>query len=102
MLSPAKALGALTSGVPLLMMAAYDLDNAKHHRLGLPEDNLAAIFLIIAGGICFISLTLTLLMNPYPLVKEPDDPYSRMMSFYSSANKVRGEAKEWKRGYIKF
>ena len=63
MLSPAKALGALTSGVPLLMMAAYDLDNAKHHRLGLPEDNLAAIFLIIAGGVCFISLTLTLLIT---------------------------------------
>jgi hypothetical protein len=103
MLSSAKALGALTAGVPLLMLAANDLYNPNHHTLGLPADHITNIFLIIAGGLCFVSLALTLLMNPYPLVKEPDDPNSHKVewNWTGSGSKVKGDT-SWKRGSIKF
>jgi len=103
MLSSAKALGALTSGVPLLMLAANDLYNPNHHTLGLPADHITNIFLIISGGLCFISLTLTLLMNPYPLVKEPDDPSSQVIEWnWTGTRSKKREDSSWKRGAIKF
>lgn len=100
MLSSAKALGALTAGIPLLMLAANDLYNPNHHKLGLPADHVTNIFLIIAGSLCFGSLALTLFMNPYPIVKEPDDPHSHKTE-WNWGNKARGD-NGLRRGTIKF
>ena len=94
-MSSARAIGAAGAGVPMLLIAEHGPN--PEGLSALPIDHVTRIFLYSAAGLLGICLILTLLLNPYPIVKEPKDPLD---ATFGRSRPQRGA--EAKRGNIEF
>jgi hypothetical protein len=75
LLSSARAVGAAGAGIPMLLIAEHEprADGLD----GLPSNHVTEMFLYGAAGLLVLALGLILLLNPYPIVKEPKDPTNK-------------------------
>ena len=72
LMSIGRAIGAAGAGIPMLMVAEYG-PRAKGLD-GRPSNLITNTFLYTSITLLTLSLLLSLLINPYPIVKEPKDP----------------------------
>ena len=72
LMTMARALGAAGVGIPMLLVAEY---GPRARGLdALPSDLITNSFLYASLGLLTISLILSMLINPCPIVKEPKNP----------------------------